>query len=172
MFQSPFKSFSLCLKSLGGVLGADVFANNSLSCFLGTLWCIVCFSGRNRNLFCVHEQAIQRHVCEFVCLQVHTQRGYSSGWFLLIWKRSFKVYRNKMGQFQEQIQAGLRMDWEQPCWEGLGMLVDEKLNMTNVCSQPRKPTVSWAVWKAVWPAGRGSRFCPSSLLWWDHTWSP
>lgn len=57
VFQSPFNSFSLCLKSLGWVLGADVFADDSLSSFLGTLWCIVFFSGRNRNLVCVHEQA-------------------------------------------------------------------------------------------------------------------
>ena len=24
----------------------------------------------------------------------------------------------------------------------------------------------------MWPAGRGRWFCPSTLLWWDPTWSP
>jgi len=38
----------------------------------------------------------------------------------------------------------------------LGVLVDEKLNMRRQCElQPRKPTVSWAVSREAWPAGRG-----------------
>ena len=41
----------------------------------------------------------------------------------------------------------------------------------NVHLQPRKWTVSWAASKAAWPAGRGRGFCPSTLLWWDPTWS-
>ena len=40
----------------------------------------------------------------------------------------------------------------------------------NMCSQPRRPTVSWAASKAAWPAGRGRWFC--TLLWWDLTQSP
>ena len=39
----------------------------------------------------------------------------------------------------------------------------------SVHLQPRRPTVSWAASKAPWSAGQGSRFCPSSLLWWDPT---
>ena len=42
---------------------------------------------------------------------------------------------------------------------------------SNVCLQPRKPTVSWAASKEAWPAGRGRWFWPSALLPWDPTWS-
>jgi len=36
----------------------------------------------------------------------------------------------------------------------LGVLVDDKLNMTWQCVlQPRRPTISWAASKASWPAG-------------------
>jgi len=43
----------------------------------------------------------------------------------------------------------------------LGVLVDEKLNMTgSVHLQPRKPTVSWAASREAWPAGRGGDFAP------------
>ena len=38
---------------------------------------------------------------------------------------------------------------------------------SSVYSQPRSPAVSWAEPKESWPAGRGRRFCPSTLLWWD-----
>ena len=41
----------------------------------------------------------------------------------------------------------------------------------NVYLQPRKPTVSWAASKAVWPAGQGRWFSPSTPLSWDPTWS-
>jgi len=43
-----------------------------------------------------------------------------------------------------------------------GVLVDEKLNM---CLQPRRPNVSWAASRELWPAGQGRGFCPSTLLW-------
>ena len=43
----------------------------------------------------------------------------------------------------------------------LGVLVDGNLDMSsNVPSQPRKPTVSWAASKAAWPAGQGSDLAP------------
>ena len=61
---------------------------------------------------------------------------------------------SRSGQCPLSIQAGGWRDWEQPCREGLGVLVDEKLS------------------KAVWPAGRGRGFCPSGPLWWDLTCSP
>lgn len=38
---------------------------------------------------------------------------------------------------------------------------------SNVCSQPRKPAVSWAVSKAAWRAGQGRGFHPSLPLSWD-----
>ena len=40
------------------------------------------------------------------------------------------------------------------------------------CLQPRRPTISWDASKEAWPAGWGRWFCPSTLLWWDSTWSP
>jgi len=43
---------------------------------------------------------------------------------------------------------------------------------SNVCLQPRKPTVSWAASKEAWPAGRGRGFCSFTPLSWDPTWSP
>ena len=35
---------------------------------------------------------------------------------------------------------------------------------TDVRSQPRRPTVSWAASKEAWPAGWGRWVCPSALL--------
>ena len=42
---------------------------------------------------------------------------------------------------------------------------------SNVPSQPRKPTVSWAASKGAWSAGWGKWSCPSTLCWWDLIWS-
>ena len=41
----------------------------------------------------------------------------------------------------------------------------------KVGHEPRKPTISLAASKAAWPSGQGRWLCPSSLLWWDPTWS-
>lgn len=39
-------------------------------------------------------------------------------------------------------RGGQKSDWEQPCGEGLGMMVDENSTWAiSVCSQPRKPTL-------------------------------
>jgi len=53
----------------------------------------------------------------------------------------------------------------------MGVLVDGKLDMKPAMSQPRKPTVSWAVSKEVWVAGRGRWSCPTTLCWRGLTWS-
>ena len=58
-----------------------------------------------------------------------------------------------------------RRTWE--CWLMRGLAWPG-----NVHSQPRKPTISWAVSHAAWPGGWGRGFCPSVLLWWDPTCSP
>jgi len=59
------------------------------------------------------------------------------------------------------VQAGGWKDGAQSCRKDLVVLVEGKLNMSsNVPSQPRKPTVSWAASKAVWPAGWGSDPAP------------
>ena len=48
------------------------------------------------------------------------------------------------------------------CW-----LIRSSASPSNVHSQPRRPTVSWAASREAWPAGHGKWFCPSALLWWD-----
>jgi len=40
-----------------------------------------------------------------------------------------------------------------PAEKDLEVLVDEKLYMNH--SQPRRPTISWAASREVWPAGQG-----------------
>ena len=42
---------------------------------------------------------------------------------------------------------------------------------STVPSQSRKPAVSWAVSKEVWPAGQGRWSYSSTVCWWDLTWS-
>ena len=42
----------------------------------------------------------------------------------------------------------------------------------GVYLEPRRPTVSWAASREVWPAGWGRWFCPSTPLRWDSTSSP
>ena len=53
------------------------------------------------------------------------------------------------------------------CW-----LIRSSIWPSNVCSQPRRPTISWAASTEVWPAGWRRGFWPSAPLSWDPTWSP
>ena len=57
-------------------------------------------------------------------------------------------------------------DWERPCRRGLGEYWKMKnlILASNVSSQPRRPTISWAASQAVWPAGQVRGFCPSALV--------
>ena len=62
------------------------------------------------------------------------------------------------GQPPLSIQAGGWGDWENPCQEGLGgyWWMKSLTWATNVRSQPRRPTVSWAASREAWPAGPGT----------------
>ena len=55
----------------------------------------------------------------------------------------------------------------QECW-----LMRNSTGSSSVHLQPRRPTVYWAASGEEWPAGWGGWSCPSTLLWWDLTWSP
>lgn len=58
------------------------------------------------------------------------------------------------GRSHTQVQTGRRMDRISPGRKDMGVLVDEKLNMTqHVNLQLRKPTTFWAASKAEWPSG-------------------
>jgi len=68
------------------------------------------------------------------------------------------------------VENGLRAALRRRTWGC--QLIRSSTWLSNVCSQPRRPTVSWAASREAWPAGRGRGLCPSTLLWWDPTWSP
>ena len=82
------------------------------------------------------------------CIMVRATPGINTGWA------------------ENGLRAALlRMTWGYWCmkswtWPG------------NVCSQTRKPTISWDVSQAAWPEGRKKGFCPSAPLWWNSTHSP
>ena len=54
---------------------------------------------------------------------------------------------------------------------GYWWMISWTSEVSNVTSQPRKPTVSWAAFKEVWSSGQGRWSCPSALHWWVLTWS-
>ena len=76
-----------------------------------------------------------------------------------------------IGEYQTQMQAGWRVVWEQPWREELGGVSWQEAQLNPAMSAHRRPTVSRAASKKAWPAGQGRWFCPSTLLWWDLTWS-
>ena len=67
-------------------------------------------------------------------------------------------------------QNGLRAALSRRTWGS--WLISSSTWPSNLCWQPRKPTVSRAASSAARPAGRERWFCPSALVWWDPTWSP
>ena len=64
------------------------------------------------------------------------------------------------GRRQYQHRLGMNR-LEQPCPEGLGGAVGERLDMPQPWhSQPREPNVSWAASRAPWAAGQGGDSAP------------
>jgi len=69
-------------------------------------------------------------------------------------KAKCKVLHMGGGNLKHKYRLAGQWIESSPEEEDWRVLVDEKFNMTsNVSSQSRRPTVSWAASKAAWPAG-------------------
>lgn len=71
------------------------------------------------------------------------------------------------GQSQAHTQVGKRSDWEPLCREGLGGMVDEKVNMSQQCAltAPKAKGILGCIKRSV-----ASRVRDSPLLCWDPSW--
>ena len=78
------------------------------------------------------------------------------------------------GQSQAQIQAGKRMDWEQPWGEGLGGAGwwETHHDLATCIHNPESQLCPGLHQKQRGQQIKGGYSAPSIPLWWDLTWSP